>query len=131
MNQDDPEPLARLDARLKRLKGELGAEPAPDAAGKVKSGYGLAFTLATDLVGGLIGGALIGWGIDSWLHTAPWGLIVFFFVGAAAGMWNVYRTAHAQEAAMGFGNPAAKANGGRARSRRNAGDKGTDEGQEG
>ena len=129
MNEDDPEPLARLDARLKRLKGEVGADDAPGA--KAKGGYGLAFTLAADLVGGLVGGTLLGWGIDSWLDTAPWGLIGFFFVGAAAGMWSVYRTVRAQEAAMGFRNPARQANRGQPSTGRNTADGGTDEGQEG
>jgi ATP synthase protein I len=91
----------------------------------------LAFTLAADLLGGLIGGALLGWGIDSWLKTAPWGLIVFFFVGAAAGMWSVYRTVRAQEAARGFRPPAERANTGRPPTRRTDADGGTDKGQEG
>jgi ATP synthase protein I len=130
MNEDDPEPLARLDARLKRLKGEVGAEGAPGGT-QAKGGYGLAFTLAADLLGGLIGGALLGWGIDSWLGTAPWGLIIFFFVGAAVGMWSVYRTVQAQDAAMGFHNPQERANRGRPPGRRNAGHGGRDEGKEG
>jgi ATP synthase protein I len=130
MNEDDPEPLARLDARLKRLKGAVGADGPVDGA-QAKGGYGLAFTLAADLLGGLIGGTLLGWGIDSWLETAPWGLILFFFVGAAVGMWSVYRTVRAQDAAMGFHNPQERANRGRPPGRRKAADGGTDEGQEG
>ena len=130
MSEDDPEPLARLDARLKSLRGEVGGDKASGGA-KAKEGYGLAFTLAADLVGGLIGGTLLGWGIDSWLNTAPWGLIGFFFVGAAAGMWSVYRTVQAQDAAMGFHNPQERANRGRPPGRRNAGHGGRDEGQEG
>ncbi len=99
-----PRRIDDLDARIKRLQGEISegnAAPKRPAS----SGYGLAFTLATDMVGGLIGGGLLGWGIDSWLNTAPWGLVGFFFVGAAAGMWNVYRTARGHDAAMGFRNP--------------------------
>ncbi len=130
MKEDDPEPLARLDARLRRLKGEVS--PGGTAGGaKAKAGYGLAFTLAADLVGGLIGGTLLGWGIDSWLGTAPWGLIVFFFVGAAVGMWTVYRTVRAQDVATGFHNPQERANRGRPSQRRDDGRGGTDEGQEG
>jgi ATP synthase protein I len=95
--------LDDLDARLQRLKAS--AEPGSGQAGRAKSGYGLAFMIATDLLAGLIGGGLLGWGIDTWLGSAPWGLIGFFFLGACAGMWNVYRTARGHEkAALGFGN---------------------------
>lgn len=109
MNQDKQEPLAALEARLQRLKAEI-REKAPDPqAGQAKSGYGFAFMIATDLVGGVIGGALLGWGIDTWFNSAPWGMITLFFVGAAAGMWNAYRTARGHEEAMGFRPPSAAA----------------------
>lgn len=107
MSDNDPEPLARLDDRLRRLKAEAKAKDPDPRAGQAKSGYGFAFMIATDLVGGVIGGALVGWGIDSWLGTAPFGLIAFFFIGAFAGMWNAYRTARGHEVAMGFRPPAA------------------------
>ena len=100
-----PRRIDDLDARIKRLQGELSDGNAAHNKRAVMSGYGFAFTLAADMVGGLVGGGLLGWGLDSWLDTAPWGLIGFFFLGACAGMWNVYRTVHGQEAAMGFRNP--------------------------
>lgn len=129
MSEDEPESLARLDARLKSLKREVEGETASGGA-KAKEGYGLAFTLAADLVGGLIGGTLLGWGIDTWLKTAPWGLIGFFFVGAATGMWSVYRTVQAQDGGMGFHNPEGRANRERLPGGRDAGSGGTDEGKE-
>jgi len=33
----------------------------------------------------------LGWAIDSWLGTRPWGIIVLFFLGVGAGMVSVYR----------------------------------------
>jgi len=94
-------PRDDFDARLKRLKEENAPRSGPASNGATP-GYGMAFTLAADLVGGVIGGALIGWFLDSWLGSAPWGLISFFFLGAAAGMWNVYRTVRGYDAALGF-----------------------------
>jgi ATP synthase protein I len=47
---------------------------------------GLSFVLA------LVIGAWVGHLLDRWLHTAPTFFIVFFFVGLAAGVLNVYRT---------------------------------------
>ncbi|MFO1120136.1 MAG: AtpZ/AtpI family protein [Rhodospirillales bacterium] len=62
----------------------------------------MAFTIATDLVGGVVGGALLGLLLDRWLASAPWAMISFLFLGAAAGMWNVYRTVRGYDAALGF-----------------------------
>ncbi|MFO1128004.1 MAG: AtpZ/AtpI family protein [Rhodospirillales bacterium] len=127
MTGDETEPLARLHERLERLKGDIAKEsPGP----KPKGGYGLAFTLAADLVGGLIGGTLLGWGIDTWLDTGPWGVVVFFFVGAVVGMWTVYRTVQGQQAVTGFPSSAEPANKEPGHTRGAAGGA-TDEGQEG
>ena len=38
-----------------------------------------------------LGGLLIGWAWTRWLGTRPLFLIVFFLLGAAAGMLNAYR----------------------------------------
>lgn len=84
--------LSEFDARLNRLKEENSARSGA-AAGRRTSGYGMAFTMAADLVGGVAGGTGLGWLLDRWLGSSPLCLIVFFFLGAAAGMWNVYRSA--------------------------------------
>jgi ATP synthase protein I len=102
MNGHAPDqPPGDFDARLKRLK-EQNAPEGGQGAERPTSGYGMAFTIATDLVGGLIGGALIGWLLDRWLGSAPWGMIGFFFLGAVAGMWNVYRTVRGYDPTLGF-----------------------------
>ncbi|MEC9367287.1 MAG: AtpZ/AtpI family protein [Pseudomonadota bacterium] len=54
---------------------------------------GLAFRIATELVAGVLVGALIGWQLDRWLSTAPVMLLIFFLLGAAAGILNVVRVA--------------------------------------
>ena len=41
----------------------------------------------------LVIGAGIGWLMDGWLGTDPWGMLVFLFVGFVAGILNAYRTA--------------------------------------
>lgn len=52
-------------------------------------GYG--FRVATELVGGVLVGAAIGWGLDKLLGTSPWLLIVFLMLGFGAGINNVLR----------------------------------------
>jgi ATP synthase protein I len=45
------------------------------------------------LVAGVVVGAGLGWGIDHFLSTSPWGLIVFLLLGFIAGVVNVIRSA--------------------------------------
>jgi ATP synthase protein I len=40
----------------------------------------------------LVGG-VIGWGLDHFVGTKPWGLIVFVLLGFVAGVLNVMRSA--------------------------------------
>jgi ATP synthase protein I len=49
--------------------------------------------LSSELVAGVLVGALLGWGIDRFLSTSPWGLMIFLMVGFAAGVMNVMRSA--------------------------------------
>lgn len=55
-----------------------------------------------DIIVALVVGVGLGLVLDRWLGTSPWLLIVFFFLGAAAGMLNVYRTATGQGFAVGY-----------------------------
>jgi ATP synthase protein I len=48
---------------------------------------GFSFVLAIAI------GAALGWYLDKLLGTAPWMFLVFFAIGVAAGIRNVYRTA--------------------------------------
>lgn len=50
------------------------------------SAVGLAFVIA------IVIGFWVGRTIDSWLGTTPWFTLIFFFLGLAAGMLNVFRT---------------------------------------
>ncbi len=49
--------------------------------------------VAIEMVGPLAVAVGIGWVLDGWLATRPWFMVIFFFLGAAAGGLNVYRRA--------------------------------------
>ena len=55
---------------------------------------GSAFKLGTELVAAVAVGTIFGFILDSWFGTKPWLIIIFFFLGAAAGMLNVIKTAN-------------------------------------
>ena len=54
---------------------------------------GSAFKLGTELVAAVAVGTIIGFILDNWFGTKPWLIIIFFFIGSAAGMLNVIRSA--------------------------------------
>ena len=61
---------------------------------KKGSFMGSAFKLSTELVAAVAVGTIIGFILDSWFDTKPWLIIIFFFLGTAAGILNVIRTAN-------------------------------------
>jgi ATP synthase protein I len=87
-----PDDLKELGKRLDETrKRQAEGRPPPGQAG-------IAGRFATELVAALVVGGGLGWGID-WLfghfgyHTRPVFLVVFFVLGAAAGIRNVMRAA--------------------------------------
>lgn len=93
MTQDDgPPPFSEFDARLKRLQAGGRKEAADEREGeRAPMGFGSGLTAGIELIAGVAGGLLLGWGLDAWLETRPLFLIVFFVLGAGAGMLNAYR----------------------------------------
>ena len=71
-------------SKQKMLEGE---------ADKKGSFMGNAFKLSTELVAAVAVGTLIGFILDGWFDTKPWLIIIFFFLGSAAGMLNVIKAA--------------------------------------
>ena len=79
--------------RLKIAKSKIKKQALSDSE-KRGSFMGNAFKLGTELVAAVGVGTIIGFILDTWFGTKPWLIIIFFFLGAAAGMLNVIRTAN-------------------------------------
>ena len=94
---------AALSARLDSLNQRLSEVRKDRQSQTDQSGGGAAsanasamargFRLSSELIAGVLVGAVIGWGFDRLLSTSPWGLIVFFLLGFTAGVINVMRSA--------------------------------------
>ena len=78
-----------------RLARERGHQPASqDALQAPRSGAsmgGLALRVGLDFVAPVAVGVGLGYGVDALLDSRPWGLVVLFVLGSAAGFLNVYR----------------------------------------
>ena len=79
--------------RLKITKSKIKKKVLSDSE-KKGSFMGSAFKLGTELVAAVAVGTIIGFILDSWFDTKPWLIIIFFFLGTAAGILNVIRTAN-------------------------------------
>ncbi len=91
---DNKSDLAALDAKIRaHTEAHRQKNPEPAETGRRSTAIGMAFRLSTEMVAGLVAGGVIGWIFDDLLGTKPWGLLTFFFLGMAAGILNVFRTA--------------------------------------
>ncbi|WP_422373020.1 AtpZ/AtpI family protein [Hoeflea sp.] len=85
-----------LEARRQRLDSELLArrkvEPGKSSGQSSAKGFALAVKLSSEFIAGVVVGALIGYLMDRFAGTAPWGMIVFLLLGFCAGVLNVLRS---------------------------------------
>jgi ATP synthase protein I len=109
MSEDPNDNEAELEARLAKLSAALRArdareeaERAPRSASKAGAfarAISAGLNVFSEFVGAVIVGGVIGWAIDAWAGTKPWGLVLFMALGTAAGFWNIYRMAARQASA--------------------------------
>lgn len=103
-DRNTPNPLDDLSRRLARAKQgtERDAPKARLSPDMPNSGLGIALRVGVELVAGVVVGVAVGYGLDRWLGTAPWLLIVFFLLGTAGGMMNVWRAMSGKGLAAGY-----------------------------
>ncbi|MBI3516463.1 MAG: AtpZ/AtpI family protein [Proteobacteria bacterium] len=92
-----------FDARLERARAEREATTKPASSGPgSRPPMGSGFRIGVDVAAALAVGLGIGYLLDVWLGTKPWLLVVFFFLGAGAGILNVYRAVMGMGYQVGF-----------------------------
>lgn len=67
------------------------------AGDEFQKGLALAARIGVELVVTTVLGALLGYGLDAWLGTRPWLMIVGLVLGAVAGFRNIYRMVNPSE----------------------------------
>ena len=84
--------IKEISARLKIAKKRASKNSDINANSRGSS-IGTALKLSTELVAAVVVGSLIGFILDEAFDTKPWLTIVFFFIGVAAGILNVVKSA--------------------------------------
>ncbi|WP_198516564.1 MULTISPECIES: AtpZ/AtpI family protein [Sinorhizobium] len=93
-------PEESLEARLKRLGDDIKSKKRADVsegadgrADESRKGYAAAMKLSSEFIAGILVGAFLGYLLDHFAGTGPWGLIVLLLLGFCAGVLNVLRSA--------------------------------------
>ena len=106
MSDQDPavdERLADIERRISAMQRRQNKDEKQRDDRGLPIGVGAIIgRVATELVAGVIVGAFIGWIVDDWLGTSPLFLVLLFFLGAMAGMLNVWRMFSGRGLAVGY-----------------------------
>jgi ATP synthase protein I len=89
--------LDDLGVKLNEAQGRHKLVQAPEPQGP-GAALGQALRLGVELVAGVAVGGFIGWALDRFFGSAPFLMVVFLGLGAAAGIMNVVRTAKRMQA---------------------------------
>ena len=97
---DEPtarEPIGE-DARIDALEARLAAarereeqRNKPVGGAEADANYRMGSRVLAELIGGIGGGAFIGWVIDQFAGTSPWGLLVVMFLGIIVAFRSIIR----------------------------------------
>jgi ATP synthase protein I len=93
---DKPDTLKALGDRLEQARRahEGDRQAATGGQGQTsQEAVGTGLRIGLELVVSVFGSIAIGWAIDRWFGTKPWGLLLFLFLGIGVGMMGIYRIA--------------------------------------
>ena len=84
--------IKEISTRLKIAKSKFKKNEFKNEGSNAAS-FGKALKISTELVASVLVGSIIGFLLDNWFDTKPLLTICFFFMGVAAGILNVFRSA--------------------------------------
>jgi ATP synthase protein I len=90
-----PESREEAIARLNKSASDLEARTTPKASAEMAghAAASQAWKIVADLLGGVFVGLALGFGVDHFAGTRPWGLLGGVLVGFAISVWMAWRTA--------------------------------------
>ncbi|MEO6092881.1 MAG: AtpZ/AtpI family protein [Novosphingobium sp.] len=80
-----------LDQRLKVAKEREDQRNRPVGGVEADANYRMGSRVLAELIGGIGGGAFLGWVIDHFAGTMPWGLLVMMALGIIVAFRNIIR----------------------------------------
>jgi ATP synthase protein I len=90
-DESQDEALKRLDRRLAAFE----AKRHPKSGGGAQRAMGQGYRFLGEVVGGVLGGLGLGWLVDNFAHTAPFGLVGGLLIGIGASTFAAIRGAGA------------------------------------
>ena len=84
--------IKEISTRLEIAKKNISNDQKNNQGSNAAS-LGKALKISTELVAAVVVGSIIGFLLDNWFDTKPLLIICFFFMGVAAGILNVFRSA--------------------------------------
>ena len=88
---DQDRAVSELTARADALRARTAR---PTATGAHGTAVNQAYRIIAELVGGVVAGLALGFGVDLLLPTEPWGLIGGVLIGFALSVYMARRPAH-------------------------------------
>ncbi len=83
--------IAALDARLKQAQTDEAIRNGTVREDDGERNYRLGNRVLAELIGGMVGGAVIGGTLDYLLGTSPWLLLVLLALGIVSAFGNIIR----------------------------------------
>jgi ATP synthase protein I len=90
-DDDSQEALRRLDKRLSAFKAEGAPQGSADRSAEQSMAEG--YRLLGEVIGGIVGGLGLGWLVDHFAHTTPFGLVIGLLLGTAAAAYTAVKSA--------------------------------------
>jgi ATP synthase protein I len=80
-NEDSQEALDRLQQRLDALTADRATKTLADGSAERSMSEG--YRLLGEVIGGVLGGLGLGWAVDYFAHTTPFGVVIGLLAGTA------------------------------------------------
>jgi ATP synthase protein I len=85
--------LEALEAEIARAQAQAGVAPRSAPQTEAQESERMGGRVLSELVGAPFGAGLIGWLIDSFAGSSPWGLLIFLVIGIIIAARNIYQLA--------------------------------------